>query len=388
MSFKRISIITLILFSLFTSFDIHAQRRKKNPGNEKETSIKKDSYEIAILLPYDQQTKATNSSAILFYEGIKLALNDLEHEGIKLKIKTHVMDQTKPLSFENFAYIRELKYADLIIAPVSGPIIKDIAHYAEDNKINFVSTLSPYNAEGEANNYFHILQPTLQTNVTSIVHYTKAQFPKNNKIILYNNSDIQNYQYIKEALKNDKHIINFDLDVVKLSASNIEKQLKKNEPNVIYIASISPKQTENILQTIQSINSEYQLEVVGMPTLGSVSSIKNKGHEHINYYFTTAFHFDNNTALIKKINQQYQDKYQKPATDMVYRGYETITWYARILNKYGNRFQFSRYDNLDSPYTPFSIKEVRNESNFTKYYENKYLFINKYNNGILQVIEP
>lgn len=391
MNIRKITLSVLAISMLTASVapESHAQRRKRKSENTKLESVKKEAYEIAIILPYEKAGKNAdaNSHIINFYEGVKLGLKEIDDENIKLNVKTHVLDQNKQLNFDNFAYLRELKKSDLLIAPVSGNIINDIANYADQHKINFISTLSPFYGDEAANNHFHILQPTLQTNIQNLVQYGKKQFPKNKKIVIYSSKDLQNYAYVKEELKGDRHVVNYDTDVIKLDVKNLAKQLDSAATNVIYLTSVQPKITDEILSVIIKLPTNYQIEVLGLPTLFLNQKVKSKTNNNISYYYTTPFFFDQNTAFIKKINQAYKETYKKQANDMVYRGYETIIWYARILKKYGTQFQFSRYDNMDSPYTPFIIKEVRNESNEPKYYENKYLFIYKYTGGILHIIE-
>lgn len=367
--------------------DINAQKKKTTGSSH--TSEKKERYNISIVLPIDAAQLKTEKARPLmsFYEGIKLGLEQLDNEKVTLDVQMHVFDQTNMQTFSNFAYSRELKQADLIIAPASGKVIEDIAKFAKENHINFVSAISPFSADIEENEYFHIVQPTLSTNITAFTRYSKKMFPKNKKIIIFDKAK-EHTQEIKNGLAGDKQVVNYDLSFAPFDVANITKQLSPDEPTVIFVNELNPVKTTEILKVLANIPSNYQVEVFGMPTLYLNPMIKSQATPHITYYYTTPYHFDNNTAFVKKINTRYQELYNKPANDMVYRGYELMIWYGSILKKYGTGFQYSKYDNIDSPYTPYEIQGMKGKSGHIDYFENQFLYIYKYNNGIFTLIEP
>ncbi len=381
-----------LLFSLAaltcTNPDLNAQK-KKTDSSGRHTSQKKERYNISIVLPIDEAQLKTEKARPLmsFYEGIRLGLEQLDNEPVMLDVQVHMFDQTNMQTFNNFAYSRELKQADLIIAPASGKIVEDIARFAKEHQINFVSAISPFSGNVEENEYFHIVQPTLNTNIAAFTRYSKSVFPKNKKIIIFDKAK-ENTQDIRNGLSGDRNVVSYDMSFAPFDVSSITRQLSPDEPTVIFVNELNPQKTTEILKVLTRIPTNYQIEVFGMPTLYLNPMIKGQATPNITYYYTTPYHFDNNTAFIKKINTRYQEVYNKPANDMVYRGYELIVWYGNILKKYGTGFQYSKYDNIDSPYTPYEIQAVKGDNGHINYFENQFLYIYKYNNGIFTLIEP
>lgn len=370
-----------------------AQRRKrKNTQQIVNVSEKKERYQITILLPFDKSNpkNPSNDGIINFYKGAKLALKELDADSIALDVRSLILDVNATSNFANFAFTKDLKASDLIIAPVSGSIINEIAHFAKSNKINFISAISPSTGDISQNNYFHIIQPTLESNIESIVDYTKKTFPKNKKIILYKSDDNNDriINYLKTELKGDRSIIHYDMSVAPYDVKTITKQLSENEANIIFISEIDPKKAEETINVLRKVPTNYEIAVMGLPTLYLINNLKKPGSVNISYYYTTPYHFDPNTAFIKKVDNLSKTNYKTPAIDMTYRGYELMVWYSRILHKYGKGFQYSDNYQIESPYTPYNIESIIDDHQNIDYHENKYLYIYKYNDGILNVIEP
>lgn len=383
----------LLLFLLFfscaatTPNTVSAQRnlfnKKKQPAPQT-----KERYVVDVVLPIDKaQMEAGKPQPLMnFYEGVKLGLQQLGESNIPLDVNVHIFDQGNMQTFQNFAYSRELKSSDLIVAPANGKDLGDMATYAREHQINFISALSPYCTDIERNEYFHIIQPTLHSNIEVLTKYCMSKFPKKKKIILFDEAK-QYTQEIKEGLQEDNTIVSYDISYAPFDVSHFTKQLNDDEPTVVFINELNPKKINEFLDVLTKVPTNYQLEIFGMPTLYLCPSIKNNKSDNLTFYYTDPYYFDSNTAFVKKVNEMYYSAYNKPANEMVYRGYEIIVWYGNILNKYGTNFQYALYDNIDCPYTPYDVQEKVAADNKIDYFENKFLYIYKYNNGILSVIE-
>jgi hypothetical protein len=56
---------------------------------------------------------------------------------------------------------------------------------------------------------------------------------------------------------------------------------------------------------------------------------------------------------------------------MVYRGYETLFWYAHMLKRYGTIFNKQYSDNETAPFTKFNVKPVWDAKGYPDYHENR-----------------
>jgi ABC-type branched-subunit amino acid transport system substrate-binding protein len=393
LNYKVFCTSILLMLSVLNTTHSFAQRRSfnKEASNNIEEIETKDNYKITLLLPLDknQINKKSNKAIIQFYNGAKLALKDLDQDGIKITVRSLVLTPEQITHFEPFAFGRDLKDADLIISPIIGKGVDEIAKFALSNQKNFISAISPNTSELDNNKFMHIIHPTLETNIEHIVEFTKKEFKKNKKILLYNNNqkDDRSVQYLKEKLKGDKAVIQYDISYAPFNATTLSKQLSKEQTNVLFIGELNPKEIEKYLQVITQIDPSYEIAIIGLPTLTQVKEIKSTKNPNITFYYTYPFYYDANTAFVKKINQLYQSQYGTLANEMVYRGYELMYWYAKILHQYGVKFKYKKQMKVESTYTPFEMETLFDNHNNITFHENQNLYIYKINNTIQEIIE-
>lgn len=420
-------IYSLLLVAILTPALLHAeiaQKRKKkkktekteqpynseNPNTPKAPSQEalgkfeattKSRYQIDVLLPIDIDIydinntvrSRTNIDAIKpyleFYEGVKLAVAELEADSIPLDINIHNFNKSTLTTLTNDPK-SVLLNSDLLLGVVYGNDVETLAQYGRNNTINFISAISPNNGNGEENVAFHILQPTLNTNIDVLSRYASKQFPSSKKVIFHQNNEREkeHFKTIKDAFPKDKSIVNFDLSYAQIDLKTLQNTLDSTRINCIFIPIIKPDEPERIINILQQLPENYRVEIFCMPSW-NISKIaeKIKTNSNINMYATAPFQYDDNTAFVKRIKDVYASSCNgDKATEMVYRGYELLYWYAQILNKFGSGFNTANYDHQNSPYTPFNIQQVENESKQIQYFENKYLYINNYHKGIINPI--
>ena len=94
------------------------------------------------LLPfmYDQFKRSNEKKnfVIELYEGIKLALKDIETKGINVEIFAYDTEKSATVT-KNVLQKEELKGMDLIIGPLYSETIELVTKFAYDNKINMVN---------------------------------------------------------------------------------------------------------------------------------------------------------------------------------------------------------------------------------------------------------
>ena len=100
-----------------------------------------------------------------------------------------------------------------------------------------------------------------------------------------------------------------------------------------------------------------RFEVYGMPSWKGMSGLKKEdASPNMTVYLTAPFYFDPTTASGQMITGAYKKTYGSHPGEMVYRGYETLTWYAYLLNRYGTIFNDKVGDNGTATFTRFDIK--------------------------------
>lgn len=373
--------------------------KKKNI--ELAESEKKSRYRVDILVPlylselvkdgkpvYKGKIPEKASAGLDFYDGIKLAADSLNTLGYSIDVYVHdIMDPEHTV--EKLAKNKVLDSSDLIIGAVQSQQIPVVADIARRKKINFISTISPSDGGVSNNPYFTLLQPSLQSHCEWIMNEVKRKYHKTEPIMFYrtgNTNDENAYKY----LTNNK-----DKKWNKLSCNTIPTQQQlasffdSTKTNVIVMSIIDYSYSEKILQDLYTYFPTYNFEVYGMPSWRSMPSLrKPDAYPNVAVYITVPFYYDPSTPNGQKLANKYKALAgsSRPG-EFVYRGYETMFWYAYLLKKYGTIFNEQISDNSFSPFTKFEVKPQWDDNEELLYNENKHIYLYRYQSSSYSVVQ-
>lgn len=399
-------------------FGGHKQERRHEPkdkkGNAEENTerkslsnkpvypmtIKKARYRVDILLPLGLDQQVDNGrrvnrrlpgatlAAVNFYEGIRVAANQLTGEGLKADFVIHDIDPggTALRRLVNDSVFRQ---SDLIIGFLSSDLLPEAARVAKQHKINFISAFSPSDADITGNPYFIMLQPTLSAHIKALVAFAEKKYRDNGReILLYaHNTAVQ-----KEA-RSDFEEAFASRPVQKLVVSDFLEQpgmlkslLSPDGENVIYVNVLTYTEAKKILAQIASFSPAYKIAVMGMPTWKSIPGITQAhGFPGLDIYYSSPFYFDLSTAKGKAVTGVYKSKFGGRPSEMVFRGYESTYWLVHLLNDYGTIFDEHINDTRFAPFTRYQVSASRTDEKKIRYLENKNLYIFHYLNGNFNV---
>ncbi|RYD57862.1 MAG: amino acid ABC transporter substrate-binding protein [Sphingobacteriales bacterium] len=362
-------------------------------------SVTKQRYRIDVLVPLylDELVvdgKPVNKgrfpdkavSGMDFYEGLKLAADTLDGQGYNIDVYVHDITDSKHTP-EALLAKKILDSSDLIIGAVQSQQIGGVAKLANKNKVNFISALSPSDADTKENPYFILMQPSLETHCKWIVDRLGRKYKNKKTVLYYRNSvpvDKEAYEYVTA----DK-----DISYQQVLANTLptKQQLTplfdSNSVNVITVAVLDVAYAESLLQQLSQWFPQYDFEVYGMPSWRSLSGLRKTGsYANVTINITAPFYFDGSTASGQSIAAMYKKAYgsSKPG-EMVYRGYETMYWFAYLLNKYGTIFNEKLNDNGIAPFTRYEIKPKWDASGNLLYNENMHVHLYRYKDGSFTV---
>lgn len=368
---------------------------KKRVPPEYPASAKKDVYRIDVLLPLHLNTLVQNGkpvhkktpeymqSPIYFYEGMTLAAQALKGRNMKLELYVH--DITDPA--ENITQLtsgKKMDSTDLIIGAIQSSDIPAVANYARKKKVNFISALSPADADTKDNPYFILIQPTLKTHIDQLVKFAERKYSRNPKYIFHTsntNGETEAYTLLKESLKDDKNLVAINCSKRKLSADTLTKVFDSTRINVIFVSTLDINNTEEILDVLAAMPRSYRFEIFGMPSWKSLRGLQSGPYMPLSIHYTTPFFYDPTTAQGKYVTTQYNSTYGGSPSEMVYRGYESLYWLSNLLEKYGTTFNPNIKDVSAAPFTRYEIEPAWSKENDFLYLENGKLYILHYQNG-------
>lgn len=316
-----------------------------------------------------------------FYEGVKLAADTLKNYGYNIEVFIHdIMDSID--APETLIKKKMLDSTDLIIGCVSPSHFKALTEFAKSRKINFVSALSPLDDGIRDDPYFILLQPALQTHCDWLLNYMFKKYPGKKPVFFYRSSsrlDENAYSYLKKDSTSFLKIIDKALP----SKEQLKSLLDSTQTNLMLFALMDHLFAEKQLVQLYKWFPNYKFDVYGMPSWKSMNSLKKPdAYPNIAVHFTSPFYFDPTTPAGQAVANLYkQEAGSAKPSEMVYRGYETMHWFAYLLNKYGTVFNTKLGDNGVAPFTRFDIKPQWDGKDDLLYNENKHIYLYRYQGG-------
>lgn len=377
-----------------------AEKQKRRHEINYPASIKRDRYQIDILVPLylDELVKDNKvtvkgklpekaQAGISFYEGIKLAVDTLATMNYKTDIYVHDIS-SNGARLEQLIQKDSLKHTDLIIGFVPANQVAALAKYAASKKVNFVSAFSPSDAAVKENPYFVLMNPTLQNNCEAIV---KSVLKKRNKeaVVLYKRMGVPNdssaYTFIREG-NEIKNLV--EIDCTKMPDSVVlAGLLDSNITNMVIMPVLDAVYAEKLISQLSHYFPEYRFDIYGMPSWKGITTNKKMIDfgENISVNITQPYYFDPTVSSGVTIANKYKTAFGGKPTEFTYRGYELVYWMTDLVNKYGAIFNEHTADNGMAIFTKYDLKPRWDNDNNFYYIENKHLYLYHYQSGTVLI---
>jgi len=153
----------------------------------------KDTYTVAVMLPFMANTldaspaKKRNQSVLDLYEGMKLAVDTLAKQGVKISFRAYDTERNVE-KIKGILNTEELKNTDLIAGPFFMEESKPITDFSLAHRINVFNPVHN-NSEIIGNNpYAFLYQPSLETLGRKSGEYMADNVKKKNCLVFYGTS--------------------------------------------------------------------------------------------------------------------------------------------------------------------------------------------------------
>jgi hypothetical protein len=371
-----------------------AEKPKKKRVVDYPKTEKKTRYRIDVLMPLYLDELVKNNqlafkgkmpekaqSGVSFYEGVRLAADTMRD--LQYKTDVYIHDIANPAStLEKLLAKDSLRNSDLIIGLVLSQQVTALAEYAKKNQVNFVSALSPSDANIKDNPFFILMNPTLQTNCDFVSGYLNKKYPKKN-IVLYksqrSNVDSLSYSYFKEQLKESSTVVADSLPALK----DLEALFDSSADNIVVMPLMENAYAESLLQQLKTHFPDYHFDVYGMPGWKSFLVNRKSGAfgENIGISVTSPYYFDATVSYGQLLTNTYKQRFNAKPGELVYRGFETLYWFTDLLYKYGTIFNEHVRDNSAAMFTQYDLQPKWDNDNNFYYTENRHLYFFHYLDG-------
>jgi ABC-type branched-subunit amino acid transport system substrate-binding protein len=355
--------------------------------------IKKATYNIALFSPLYLDSVFSNSTEIPgrtlpryvlpgldFYEGVQLALDSLQLQGVKLNVTVYDSKarQNNPQTLLNN---KSLDTTDLIIAAVGTPEIQELSNVAKLKEINLISATYPNDGGINSNPFLLITNSLLKTHCEALQQYLQDAFATKNILLFSRNTALE------------KHLVaDFKADYEKTTSSKksrlreviwsdattdaeLTQYLLADRPNLCIITALDETSAKDLLRKLSVQMPNYPLQIFGMPTW-DIMKFKEPEFKGMQIYYTSPYFNDKTDAYSRYITDYFKRVYKSRPSDMAFKGFE-LTWYfVKQLSDKGVYFNgnindaskvFSNFN-----YQPVYLKEGETAPD---YFENKNIYI-------------
>ncbi len=368
------------------------------PTDTRPIQPKKNRYRVDLLMPLymnelvkegeiiDKSNLPTKVlPSLYFYEGLKMAVDTLKKQGYLFDV--YVYDVTDPYETPELLVKNNAFHgADIIIGVLQSKDFAVLTDYAKAHKINFISALSPSDEGVGYNEYFTLLQPTLESHCASIEQNLYKKHSTTPATLFYRDNVTVDKIAFSCFMENNPDRYNRVSCNDIPTYSDLKPYFSPDGKNIIVMSILNDRYAQNIIAKLYEWFPDYEFEVWGMPSWNDMPSLnKPSAYPNVTVYFTRPFYFNATTGIGKAIDTKYRQKYGGKADNMVYRGYEAFYYYAYLLKKYGPSFSQNFRDNGGAPFTRFDIRPVYDTQRRLMYYENQHTCLYRYQAGSYMV---
>ncbi|MEX1202478.1 MAG: ABC transporter substrate-binding protein [Ferruginibacter sp.] len=321
-----------------------------------------------------------------FIQGSQIALDSLTLPNTQVKVSifdSKSFSQSVPQLINN----KSLDSLDLIIGAVKDQEYIQLANFAKEKHVPFISATHPNDGGITSNPFMVIVNATLRAHCEGIFSYI-LQNHGTDKIYLVRKPGEQE-NTVEDLFKkinspDSKALLNIEVINVNEDFSVIKNKLDSNRNSVIIGGSLNETFANNLATYAQSVSNTYSIKLIGMPNWdGFVSLTKNKKLKDFPVYYTTPYYNNKADEFSKKIKEVYLFKYKGVPSDMTYKGYEITMQFVRLLQMYPNNLLSHLNDYNQKIFSEYHFKPVhqKKDSPLPDYFENKNLYFIKMLNG-------
>ena len=338
---------------------------------------------------YDKTFPKFINPGLEFYEGVQFAIDSLTKAKVPLEVFVY---DTRSVQRNLLEQINEIDTAvGLIIAHANAQENWVLAGEANLRKIPYINVNLP-NDGGIVNNpYFVMLNPSLRTHVESVYRYLQKYFALNTITVLRVKGQMEDLikTYLDEYSKSTMSVP-LKLKYVDLTdgftVTQLFPMLDSNRQNTFVAASLDDNFNRRLIAQLALAGRSYKISIIGMPTLDNLdrefSRSEFKGPEII---YGHPFYNAKTDKVSTEINNYFNTKMYARPSDMVFRGYEVMWKYSKLLAQYKTDLSSNLNNKSNKVFTDFDIQPVLNKQTMTmEYFENKKLYFIKWQDGVIR----
>lgn len=340
--------------------------KKSDYIEETPPTIYKDVYSVSALFPFMVSSleptplRKRNQFVIDLYEGIKLAVDTLAKQGIKISFRAYDTERN-PDKIKELLKKDELRNTDLIIGPLFQEENKPVQDFSQANRINLINPVSNNFDLVRDNPYGFLFQPSLESLGSNSAEFLDS-YTKNKKCIVFfgesRRDSVLAMNFLKRASTTGLKIIHMERvsraesgKIMSILATPTEFDefkyprqftLPKDSLGCIFVASDDPLIYTKVISSVETRRDSVTI-------LGSENWLDQTAVDFEKYQQLKIVMFASNyTSAANPVYADFQRRFIRkhgrvstgnPYSDYAKLGYEFMLFIGHLLQRYGVYFQ-------------------------------------------------
>jgi hypothetical protein len=321
-----------------------------------------------------------------------MAIDSLNAEGISAEV---LMYDTKGdvNSINHILAKPELENVSLMIASFNNRNeIKPLADFALLKKIPLISETYPNDGGVSENPYFVLVNSTLRTHCDALYKYLQRFNSLDNLIWVKRKGAVEDMiqgffsEFQKRTPSLALRMKTVDM-ADSLNTALLLNSLDSNRNNVLICGSLN-EPFGNAIVRMMADNKDFKATVMGMPTWDSFKELVKPEYKGVEIVYSSPYNFPRTDKTSISISNKYRNKFQARASDQVFKGFESMYHFSKLLLKHQAALMNNLSDKSFKVFNDFDFQQIRfkRESELPDYLENKKIYIVKKIDGQIKIV--
>ncbi len=327
-----------------------------------------------------------------FYNGVIMAIDSLNAEGVNAEVLIYDSKQSES-AIQEILSKPELEGVSLIIASFNNRNeIKPLADFALSRKIALISETYPNDGGVTENPYFVLVNSTLRTHIDALYKYLQRFHSTDHLIWIKRKGALEDMiqSFFTELQKKTPSLalrIKTVEMVDSLNQQTLLTSLDSNRNNVLICGSLNEPFGTAIVKTLAD-NKDYKGTVIGMPTWDGFKDLAKPEYKGIEIIYSSPYHFPRTDKIAISISNKYRNKFQARPSDQVFKGFESMYHFSKLLIKHKEAFLNNLSNKSFKVFNEFDIQPIRfkRDNPIPDYLENKKIYILKKLDGQIKPV--
>ncbi len=340
-----------LLDSLVAAYDLNSEEYFTVT---QESSIKKDLYRVGVMFPFSSQQlslemrQQANQLVIDLYDGIRMAIQDLKKEGVKIELYAYDTERDAKKT-KALLEAPEMRTMDIIVGPLLSNTNPVVSAFSLENRMNMFNPVSSNPLVIGDNPFSFLIKPSVETQAIRAAEFALESLPRATPLVIYGTSPQDSMSAFSYKQRYEEEYLTGKVimqRVIPEESASIQQMIYQMDSlrmvGHIFVSSDNELIISNILAGMRFQGKKIPL--IGHEDWLKIRTVSYQQLESISAYLIAPdfeYHPENHNAF----RDRYVELQNTLPSEYVYEGYDAMYFLGKMLHEHGIYFQKSFEDN-------------------------------------------